>query len=231
MAHQLTEEEFKAVLPAKVKKSVNPALIAGINKVLGDPAALDFLKENILGYTQVMQDGRFKLIQYLNAVHYVSYKLMGCSNRDAYIKTFPDKYKRFLRENVSDKDIASYSSAFNKTKLVNLIFEQTLVPVHVLNAPMFQQALNVQADLMLNAKSEMVRTTAANAVLSTLKPPETTKMELDIKHSADNTVIDELRAATQALVDQQRKALEGRTHTAKQIAELPMAKAEVIDND
>ena len=228
MPSQLTEEEFRSVLPAKVKKSVNPALIAGINKVLANPAALDFLRDNILGYTQVMQDGRFKLIQYLNAVHYVSHKLMGATNREAYIKTFPEKYKRFLAEGVSDKDIASYSTAFNKTKLVNLIFEQTLIPVHVLNAPMFQQALNVQADLMMNAKSEMVRTTAANSVLTQLKPPEKIKMELDIEVNQGSAIAD-LRAATQRLVDAQSNKIVTGELTAKEIAELPIATAEVID--
>jgi hypothetical protein len=229
MPSSLTEQEFKAVLPPKVKKSVNPSLIAGINKVLTTPGALDTLKENILGYTQVMQDGRFKLIQYLNAVHYVSYKLMGATNREAYIKTFPDKYKRFLKENVSEKDIAAYSSAYNKTKLVNLIFEQTLIPVHVLNAPMFQQALNVQAELMLNANSEMVRTTAANAILTHLKPPEAVKIELDVGERTSN-VVQELRETTQKLVNAQKKTLESGQLSAKQIAELPIAKAEVVDD-
>lgn len=223
MLQVLTEEEFKAVLPAKVKKSVNKKLIAGINKVLGTPGALDFLKDNIMGYTQVIQEGRFSIVQYLNAVHFVSYKLMGCTNRDAYIKTFPDKYSRFLTEGLSEKVIASYSTAYNKTKLVNLIFEQTLIPVHVMNAPMFQDALNVQADLMLNARSEMVRTTAAANVLATLKRPEVIKTELDITVKEDSAV-EELRAATQALVQQQKQALLDGTHSAKEVAEIPLLK-------
>jgi hypothetical protein len=217
----LTEEEFKAALPAHVKKSVNKRLIDGINRVLADPKALDFLRDNILGYTQVMKEGKFKIIQYLNAVHYVSHKLMGCTNQTAYIKTFPDKYARWLREGVTEKTISAYASAYNGTKLVNLIYEQTLIPAHVLNAPMFQQALNTQAELMLNAKSEKVRSDAANSILTHLKRPETVKMELDVGVKQDSTV-EALRQTTLALVQEQRAALAKGTHSVKQIAESPL---------
>lgn len=70
---------------------------------------------------------------------------------------------RFLIEKsgVSEKDQSSYISAYHKSKLVNLIFEQTLIPIHILNAPLLQQAINVQAELMLTANSEKVRSDAA----------------------------------------------------------------------
>jgi len=221
MQTPLTQDEFKAVLPAHVRKTVSKELVDGINGVLAKPETLDFLKENILGYTQVMREGKFKIIQYLNAVHYVSHKLMGSTNIDAYIKTFPDKYKRFLREGVASKDIASYATAYNKTKLVNLIFEQTLVPTHVLNAPMFQQALNTQAELMLHANSEKVRSDAANSILTHLKRPEVVKMELDIGMKKDST-LDHLRKSTLELVEQQKAALAKGTHNVKEIAAEPL---------
>jgi hypothetical protein len=214
----LTEAEFKSVLPPGVKKSVNPELMKNINRVLADPNTLDTLRENILGFTSVMKEGRFKMTSYLNAVHYVSHKLLGATNRDAYIKTFPGKYQRFLREGVADKDIASYSTAYNKSKLVALIYEQTLIPIHIINAPILQKAINTQADLMMNAKSEMVRTTAANSLINALKAPETKKVELDIGIK-ENSVMDDLRRATQDLVDQQKQALIAGGSNAKQIAE------------
>jgi hypothetical protein len=222
MPRPLTEEEFKAALPAHVKKSVSKELINGINKVLADPHCLDFLRDNILGYTKVMKEGKFKIIQYLNAVHYVSHKLMGASNRDAYLKTFPDKYQRFLSTGVSEKDISSYASAYNKSKLVNLIFEQTLIPTYILNAPLYQEALNVQAELMLNAKSEMVRSQAASSILSELRMPETQKVELDIGVKQDST-LERLRESTLELVEAQKRHLKAQTLTVKELGAKPLA--------
>ena len=58
--------------------------------------------------------------------------------------------------------------------------EQALVPSKILNAPLFQDALNVQAQLMYTATSEMVRTQAANSVLQYTAPNEIQKIELEI---------------------------------------------------
>jgi len=207
MSQLLTQEQFKSVLPAQIKNTVNQELINNINNSLADTEHMEIFKENLLSFTSVLQQGKFKLSNYISAVKYVGFKVMGSSNIDAYVKTFPDKYQRFLREGVSKKDIASYCTAYNKSKLVNLIFEQALIPTHILNAPLFQKALNVQAALMVDDNvSPKVRCDAANSLLSHLKPPETRKVELDIAMKPDST-IDTLRATTLELVEQQKKLL------------------------
>jgi hypothetical protein len=222
MATPLSEEEFKKCLPAQMRKSVSPELVKGINNVLADPNTLDFLRENILGYTEVLKQGKFKLVHYLNAVHYVSHKLMGASNIQAYIKTFPDKYQKFLENGTSDKDQSAYASVYNKSKLVVLIMEQTLVPCHVLNAPLHQEALNVQADLMRNAASEKVRSEAANYVLIHTKPPEKKQIELDIGIKGQDSVIADLRKSTQDLLEAQKELIRSGANP-KQIATSKLA--------
>jgi len=202
----ITEAEFKDALPAQIRKSVNPELIDMINTSLADREAMEIYKENLISFTSVLKQGKFKLTNYINAVRYVGFKITGSTNIDAYIKTFPDKYQRFLREGIEAKDIASYVSAYNKSKLVMLIFEQALIPIHILNAPMFQKAINVQAELMMSAKSEMVRFSAANSLMTHLKPPETKKIELDLGLK-ENGSIQALHESTMALVEQQKKLL------------------------
>ena len=103
----LTVEQFRMALPDKVKKSVNQELIDQINQTLSDPDMFETYRDNLLSYTKVMADGRFKITDYVNAVKYVSHKLMGCTNIEAYTKTFPDKYQRWVNQGVSSKDIAS----------------------------------------------------------------------------------------------------------------------------
>ena len=215
--HPLTVDQFRQALPDKVKKSVSQELIDQINTTLAEPELFEAYRDNLLSYSKVMADGRFKVDQYISAVKYVSHKLMGSTNIDAYSKTFPDKMQRFAATGVSSKDIASYVTAYNKSKLVNLIFEQTLIPTYVLNQDLFQRALNVQADLMTNANSEKVRCDAANSLLSHLKMPETQKVELDISVKEDSAIA-ALRETTLALARQQRMMLEAGVMNAQEVA-------------
>jgi len=213
----LTVDQFKIALPDKVKKSINQELIDQINATLSDPDMYEAYRENLLSYTKVMADGRFKIGDYVNAVKYVSHKLMGASNIEAYVKTFPDKYQRFTSQGVASKDIASYVTAYNKSKLVNLIMEQTLVPSYVLNQDLYQKALNVQAELMLTAKSEKVRSDAAAHLMAALKMPETQKVELDIGVKEDGSIA-ALRATTLELARQQRLMVEAGAMNAQEVA-------------
>lgn len=213
----LTTEQFKQVLPDKVKKSVSQELIDQINSTLSEPEMYEAYRDNLLSYSKVMADGRFKIDQYISAVKYVSHKLMGATNIEAYSKTFPDKMQRFAAQGVSAKDIASYVTAYNKSKLVNLIFEQTLIPSYVLNQDLYQKALNVQAELMVSANSEKVRCDAANSLLTHLKMPETQKVELEIGVKEDSAIA-ALRASTMELARQQRLMLEAGAMNAQEVA-------------
>ena len=213
----LTVEQFKQCLPDKVKKSISQELIDQINTTLSDPEMYESYRDNLLSYTRVMMDGRFKIDSYVDAVKYVSHKLMGATNIEAYTKTFPYKYTRFVAQGVVAKDIASYVTAYNKSKLVNLIFEQTLIPSYVLNQDLYQKALNVQAELMVSSHSDKVRCDAANSLLTHLKMPETQKVELEIGIKEDSTIA-ALRATTLELSRQQRLMMEAGAMTAQDVA-------------
>jgi hypothetical protein len=227
-APTLSVEMFRSALPDKVKKSVNQDLIDSINKTLSDPDEFEAYRDNLLSYTRVMADGRFKVQEYVNAVRYVSHKLMGATNIEAYTKTFPDKYQRFVAQGVMAKDIASYVTAYNKSKLVNLIYEQTLIPSYVLNQDLYQKALNVQAELMVTANSEKVRTDAANSLLTHLKMPEKAKVELDI-NIKESSAIGALREATMALAAAQRMAVASGSASAQEMAHSKVVRADVVD--
>ena len=224
----LTVEQFQMVLPEKAKKSVNQQLIDQINATLSEPELYEAYRDNLMSYTRVLMDGRFKIDEYVNAVRYVSHKLMGCTNIEAYSKTFPDKITRFAQQNVASKDIASYVTAYNKSKLVNLIMEQTLIPSYVLNQDLYQKALNVQADLMINAKSEKVRCEAANSLLTQLKQPEVKKVELDIGVKEDSSIA-AIRATTLELARQQRLALQAGVMTANDIAQSKIVDVPMVE--
>jgi hypothetical protein len=218
MSADLTLDAFKRALPTNMSKTVSQDIVDQVNLSLTDPIVRETMRDNIIGYTTVIRDGRFSVTNYIDAVKYVTYKLMGDSNVVAYSKTFPDRYQRLVNLYTTSKDISSYVSAYNKNKLVNLVLEQTLVPSHIYNMDLYQRALNTQADLMANAKSEKVRTDAANSILNQLKMPETKKIELDIGFKEDKT-LEDLKNTTLELVAQQKKMIASGAAGAGDIAD------------
>lgn len=227
MSKPLTKEQFMRALPKETKNKVSDTMMDNINNLLSDPVLRENFRDNLLGYTDIMRQGNFKLPAYINAVRFVSFKLAGNTNLECYAKTFPDRYSRLIGEGASDDTVSSYATMFNKGKLVNLIYEQTLVPTHILNADVFQRAINTQAYLMSHAKSEKVQTDAANSLLNHLKRPETHKIELDIGYKEDSSIA-ELREATATLVRQQKEVIALKVHSVKEIAESKIIEGELV---
>lgn len=224
----LTVDQLKHAVPDKLKRSINQDLLDQINDVLKDPDMYGIYRDNLLSYAHVMKDGRFKMGDFIYAVKYCSHKIMGATNLDAFVRTFPDKYQQWLKKGVASKDIASYITAYNKNKLVNLIMEQSLIPSWILNQDLYQKALNVQADLMMNANSEKVRSDAANSLLTHLRPPEVQKVELEIGVK-EHTSLDALREATMELVATQKKMIASGMKTVQEVAEQKLV--QVIEHE
>lgn len=218
---------LRDLVPKTQRGLITPEFVDKLNDWNSDPKLLDSFKENLLSYTGVLKDGKFKLEDYVFAVKYVSYKLLGFSDIDAYAITFPDRYDRLIDEGLSRSAISAYTSAYKKNKLVNAIIEQTLVPSHVLNAPLYQDALNELAYIMCHSKSDMARVNAATAILTHTKQPEKTKIELDISVS-NKDAIAELHRATEELALAQMESIK-LGMPVKAIAESKVIDVEVED--
>lgn len=204
----LTVDQVKMAVPTTLRSSITQEYVDKLNAISADELTREHIQRNFISYTAVLKDGKFKTEDYLYAVSFVSFKLMGYSDKDSWIKTFPDRYTNCVAQGLPEKQIASYVSIYKKGKLVNLIMEQTLVPSWVLNQHMFQEALNTQFDLMKNAESEKVRTEAANSLLTHLKKPEAAKNSVNINLSdSDNKGMAALTAAMKQLAETQRNAI------------------------
>jgi len=212
---KLTIVQLQGGLPAKMRKYVTQDMVDVVNDT-EDGDFREHYRNNVLGFTSVLREGRYKTLDYVNAVKFVSFKLLGDGNTIAYSKTFPERYQRLVDKGITGKNIASYSTAYNRGELVNKIMERTLVPVHILNMDVHQEAVNVQAELMRNAKSETVRQKAAECLIMQLKAPESAKIEIDVNYNNDS--IDELKATTRALALQQLKLIQSGVVTAEHIA-------------
>lgn len=224
MSTDLTVQQVQQALPPNLKTAVSQALVDQINQISTDPLIAEQIRNNYISYTGVLKDGKFKTEDYLNAVAYVSYKLMGYSNQDAYFKTFPQRHAALVAKGSTSKDISAYVSAYNKGKLVNLIFEQTLVPTWVLNQDLHQKALNVQADLMMNANSELVRSNAANSLLTHLAKPKEAGPLINLELN-QNSGMNELRDLLGQMAQKQRDLIAAGVPT-KDIAEQKIIEGE-----
>jgi len=223
----ITKRQFTEALPKHRRKYVNQDIVDQINGVLSDPALMDAYADNIIMYTSVMQEGRFKVADYIKAVQYVSCKLLGASNKVAWKNCFPARYQHYLDIQMEERHIDSVVSAYNRGMLVNKIYEQTLIPAHIYNQGTYQKAINKLAELMMYAKSEKVQSDSAARLVEALKVPETQKIELDLNVKADNS-INELRESTLQLVAQQRQMLTAGAMSPKQVAHSKLA---IVDID
>lgn len=221
--------EVQKALPNRLKGNVTQELVDKLNTISSDEQHCEIIKENFVSYSGVLQDGRYKIEDYMNAVAYVSYKLMGYSNQDSYFRTFPDRHANLVAKGTSAKDISSYVAMYNKNKLVNNILEQSLIPIWILNQDAVQKAINTQVEIMSDGNnSAIARTQAANSLLTHLaKPKETAAIQLNIG-TEESSGLRDLKSAISDLANQQKRLIEGGV-TAKEIAEADIVEGEVID--
>ena len=193
----LTRAEVQRALPDTSKFTVTQQMVDHLNMIGQDPLLLENLRDNFVSYTSVLQDGRYKAEDYVTAVTYCTFKLMGMSNQDAYMHTFPNRHATLVAAGKTKKEISAYVAAYSKGKLVQAILEQAVIPVWLYNQDVYQKAINVQAKLMISAESELVRTQAANSLLTHLAKPKDSVplINIDMRPSSGMAELQNMLAA------------------------------------
>jgi hypothetical protein len=213
----LALESVKKLVPKNQRTLITQEFLDKLEASVSDSLVAEQFKENFVTYLNVLSKGKYKMEDYINAVKYVSFKLLGYSNIDAYIATFPERYERLKAE--GQTQIEAFVSMYNKNKLVMQIYEQTIVPSYVLNAPMHQQALNTLASMIADDNVRgMTKVKACEAILQYTKQPDVVKGELTIGIEQSDTISD-LREIVENLADTHRVLLEKKGMTLKEIAE------------
>lgn len=219
----LTLGQVQDALPVGNRNNITQDMVNQLNALSRDPEEARYIRDNFVSFSQVLQEGRFRLGDYVHAVMYVSHKVMGKSNQDAYKATFPDRYNAMVAAGKPQKDMASIITAYNKGILVTKVMERAIIPSWILNQDMFQSALNVQFELMNDIDvSHKVRCEAANSLLTHLKKPEVHKSELKIDIAKSDGMA-ALEASLVALSQKQLDAIEHNPNISVQdIANMPM---------
>lgn len=218
----LALESVRKLVPKNQRTLITQEFLDKLEASVSDSLVAEQFKENFVTYLNVLSKGKYKMEDYINAVKYVSFKLLGYSNINAYTATFPERYERLKAE--GQTQIEAFVSMYNKNKLVMQIYEQTIVPSYVLNAPMHQQALNTLAAMIVDDDVRgMTKVKACEAILQYTKQPDIVKGELTIGIEQSDTIND-LREITENLADTYRMMLEKKGMKLKDVAE-----ANIID--
>ena len=206
--NSLTLDVVRASMPKGSRCMVTQEVVDKLNAVSNDERVREIVRENFVSYSDVLQNNHYSVDQYIKAVTYVTHKLMGKTNQDAYAVTFPDRMAKLLAEGRTEKEIAGYVAMYNRGKLVNQILEQSMIPTWVLNQDIYQKAINTQARLMVTASSERVQCMAAESILNHLKKPEQAiqpTVNIDMR---DTGGIDELKATMAKMAQAQLELIQ-----------------------
>lgn len=222
----LTLDMVARALPANLKNAATQTLVDTLNNVATDPEIAEAIRENFLSYTKVLTEGRFKADDYLNAVKFVSFKLMGYNSQESYFRTFPQRHQALVARGATPQEISAYVSMYAKNKLVNLILEQTLVPTWVLNQDLHQEGINKLASLMRTARSEFVQAQCATSLVTLLTKPKEVGPLVNINVN-ENSGMNELKDTLVKLAQQQQDLIKRGVPT-KDIAAQTIVDAQVI---
>lgn len=217
-------EAIRKLVPKNQKSMITQEFVDTLEGSVKDSMIAEQFKDNFITYLNVLTSAKYRMDDYINAVKYVSFKLLGYSNIDAYASVFPERYQRLVDE--GQTQIEAFASMYNKNKLVIKIFEQTIVPTHVLNAPLHQEALSTLAGMISDPSVRgMTKVKACEAILHYTKAPEVIEGKLTIGIEQQDTIAS-LREVTEQLAATYKIALEGGQKSLKQLAEETIIDAE-----
>ena len=223
---QLDTQTLKGIVPKKYAKLVSDELVDELNSLIVDPEYGEQFKEEFLTHANILEhNSNWSLEKYKNAVKFFSLVQQEMSLVDAYCAVFPERLKARYARGESKLNMGGEASRYNSSELVNKIRQQALVPLHLVNQGLLQQAINKQAQLMMTAKSEMVQQKASETLIRELRPPETSKIELDIGFKHSDT-IEDLRKAAEELAMAQLDTIKAGA-AVKEIAESRIIDAEL----
>lgn len=223
--------EIKPLVPRKVGNSLTPVLVNRLNTADADPFIQETIENIFRGYVGLLSEFNYGIEEYIDASIFVGYKFHGFTNLDAFKRTFPQKYNNYILNGTDSTQIAAIASGYSKRGVVSKLIEQSMSKMWVLNMDNYQKAIDVQVELMQNAKSEKVRCDAANSVLTHLGKPKDTitnnHINIDLR---EHTGLADLKDELADLAQQQLNIMNMGV-SAKEIIEInPMLDKEEQDD-
>lgn len=235
MKTELSVDLVKSQLTPQQRLLVDQNTLDEIQRLGEDPDyGHEFLDMYLMNLNVLKDHVRANHEQYINAVKYFILVESGNNQTDAYIKVFPERYEarnRKLPEEERGKDVMrGEASRYNASVLVSEIRKLSTIPVQLIHRNLLHEAILEQANLMRNAKSEVVRQKAGETLIKELKPNEEHQISVRVDDSKAESAIEALLKATEKLAEQEHKAVIDGT-PLKDVAEAKIIEAEVEESD
>lgn len=221
----LTVESVKRAVGRNRVRYVDEEFVETLKKSLKESQIEGIYAENFFGWIDCI--GSNTLMSYVNAVKFVSWKLYGLTDINAYRATFPDRFARFVEEKKSRDYINGFASMYSRGKLVVELMKRTLIPSYVLNAPVFQEAINKLVEIIRDdSVKPMPKIKACETILNYTKQPEVIEGNLKIDLGR-NDMIGELRDVTEKLAG---TIMEGLNRGGITLGEVAKRKLSIADD-
>lgn len=212
---ELTKEELQKKFPAK-KNSITDEVVELINEANNNPEfnGNEFI-ETMVDYQSAMLDCSSSIPEFINAIKFVAYlEMTNGSATEAYKRArAKDKFVQERLNAASNSkgynELSSAASRYRKSPLVKQILTQSEMPLYIMFQKERFKAVTVLATEMEEAQYSKDRISAADKLLTHVKPPENIQVELGIgptKEAVDlqtelNTQLARLAANQKALLD------------------------------
>lgn len=234
MAKELTLDLIQSQLKPQQRLTVSEETIAEIQHLSEDPDYGEEFLDCYLDHLNIYKENpRRSHSQYLSAVKFFSLVEAGNSLTDAYIKLFPGRYadrkRNYPPEEQKKEIMRGEASRYNSSLLVSEIRKVAAIPIQLIHRHLLHEAILDQADLMRNARSEMVRQKAGATLIAELKPTDDHVLSIKVD---DNTtsVVEELRKAAERLAAAEYQSVQAGV-PLKQIADSNIIEAEFEEEE
>ena len=187
MIEMITLEELQAMMPRKKKKNITQTLVDMINAIEDKTGFEGEFTKKVVGYSNVLESGRYKLTDYVNAVEFVTYYLNGDGQAEAYMKTFPEKVKKRLMEGKSAYATGA-PAMYYSGQLVQSLMAQAQLGVRVRHYDKIDRMVETLFGLAISPDStDRIKMESADKLLNHLKEPEESKVEIEIGIKKDQS--------------------------------------------
>ena len=234
---EYTAEKLKELFPAK-KNTITDDTVRMLNEANMDPAFNgDEFMENLLTYGNVMLEGNYSMKNYINALKFCAYLESEDNVTEAYRKAratdqFVIDRRTVGTESNEYKELTNAASRFRRTPMVQQILTQSDMPLHLMFQSSRYEAVAVLAKEMTDAAYSKDRISAADKLLTHVKPPENMQVELSVGMNAEaKDMQTQLNEQLAVLASNQRKMLD-QGYVMKDVQKLGDAviiDAEVVD--
>ena len=212
----LTKEKLKEFLPKGNQREITDEIMDKIAKFESQGIDQNYGEEMLLTHMGVLKEVKVSTSEYIDAIKFCSLVMSGMSAHKAWEIVFPEKAKE-IRDRNDGKLSTSWSTMYNKSKVVTKLMAAMYVPAHLVYQPLNAWAINKQYELArgIGAKpddrvSAHVQHLAAKELYEMTKMPEENTIQLQVgmdqeSKNLQKQLFEQLAASTNMQMERLKK--------------------------